>query len=458
MNRDELRNLPSVHELKEKLLAGTDLPERLVTDRVRRYLDRLRTSIRAGGSCPSADELRREMDDRLEALSRDRIEPVINATGILLHTNLGRSPYAEPARRRVEEVTSGYASLEVSRETGDRGGRGRWAEALVEELTGAAAAAVVNNCSAALYLMLNSLAEGKEVVLSRGEMVQIGGGFRIPEILRESGAKLREIGTTNRTDVEDYERAIGADTACLLKVHRSNFDIKGYGGTPALKDLRPLADQYDRPLIMDLGSGALLDTERWGVRHEPTPEEAIDAGADLVSFSGDKLLGGPQAGLIAGRNDLVESLKQSPLFRALRCGKSTLAALEATLELYVDERVEELPPVRLFDQEVSQLEERANRLRDRLMDRSASDHSGEVGVVETEARVGGGTLPDQARDSRALRLDVDDPERLIAALRRGTPSVFGRVDRAGVVLDLCTVPPDEDDPLVDRIHDVLADE
>ncbi|HET6623108.1 MAG TPA: L-seryl-tRNA(Sec) selenium transferase, partial [Gaiellaceae bacterium] len=373
--RPTLRDLPSLDRLlADERLSGE--PHELAAAAARTALERAREEISAGRDPgPLVDAVLEE----LAAACRPRLRRVLNATGVLVHTNLGRAPLAEEAIARVVEVAGGYSTLEYDLERGERGSRQEHLAALLETLTGAEAALVVNNNAAAVLLALAALAEGREVVVSRGELIEIGDGFRIPDVLARSGARLVEVGTTNRTRAVDYERAIGPETALLLRVHQSNFRLVGFSELPPLAELAEVARRHGLPLVDDLGSGALGP-----VGDEPTPAESLRAGADLVCFSGDKLLGGPQAGIVVGRTDLVEQLRLHPLQRALRADKLTLAALEGTLSLaLVADTRDRIPVLRMLHEPLESVRGRAERL------------AGLVGgeVEETVARVGGGALP-----------------------------------------------------------------
>jgi L-seryl-tRNA(Ser) seleniumtransferase len=353
---------------------------------------------------------------------------VLNATGVIVHTNLGRAPLAASAVRRLEELGGSYSNLELDLESGARGSRQDHVAALLRRLTGSEAALVVNNNAAAVLLALAALAEGREVVVSRGELVEIGDGFRIPDVLARSGARMVEIGTTNRTKAADYERAIGPETAAILRVHQSNYRIVGFTASVATDELARVARAAGLPLVDDLGSGSLID-----VGDEPTAAASVAAGADLVCFSGDKLLGGPQAGIVVGRAELVERLRRHPLQRALRADKLTLVALEETLSLYADpERARaEIPVLRMLDEPVDAVRERAERL------------AGLIGgeVEETVARVGGGALPLAELQSAACAIEED----LAAPLRLGSPPVVGIVRDGRLLLDARTLTADEVD-------------
>lgn len=397
---------------------------------------------------------------------RAQLGRVINATGVVLHTNLGRAPLSDAAIEAVRAVASGYSNLEYDVEAGARGSRDVHCEELLKALTGAEAALVVNNNAAAVLLVLSALAAGREVVISRGELIEIGGSFRIPDVLAQSGCTLVEVGTTNRTHLRDYARAIGPDTAALLKVHTSNYKIVGFARAVSARELAGLARERGILLIEDLGSGVLLPTERFGLAHEPTVEEAVASGADVVTFSGDKLLGGPQAGVIAGRREAVEACRRHPLARALRVDKMTLAALQATLRAYADGTPEELPLWRMMASPPELLRQRAEGLALRI-ERAARELCGgspvpgaAVGAVECRSAVGGGSLPGEALPSWAVvvRSPQASAAALAAALRRHSPPVIGRVEEGALLLDLRTVAPDEEEAVAQAVASALCSE
>ncbi len=405
----ELRDLPSVDELVRRL----DDP--LAVQAARAVLERAREEIRAGGE---PGDLAAQLETELAALRAPHLRRVLNATGVIVHTNLGRAPLPEAALERVREVGSGYSNLEYDLAGGKRGSRQDLVAGILRRLTGAEAALVVNNNAGAVLLALAALADGREVLVSRGELIEIGDGFRIPDVLTRSGARLVEVGTTNRTRAADYERAIGPDTAVILRVHPSNFRVVGFTERPGLAELAPIASRAGIPLVDDLGSGAFVP-----LPDEPSARESLAAGADLVCFSGDKLLGGPQAGIVVGRAELVECLRRHPLQRALRADKLTLAALEGTLGLYLDPRRarREIPVLRILDEPADSVRARAERL--------ASLTGG--AVEETVARVGGGALPLLELESFACALE----EELAAPLREGDPPVVGIVRDGRLLLD-----------------------
>jgi L-seryl-tRNA(Ser) seleniumtransferase len=406
----ELRDLPSVDELART----ADDP--LAVDAARYVLDAARTAIRAG---EDPGDLEARLRSELAAARAPRLRRVLNATGVIAHTNLGRAPLADEALARVTEVARGYSNLEYDLDAGARGSRQAHVASVLRRLTGAEAALVVNNNAAAVMLALAALAEGREVLVSRGELIEIGDGFRIPEVLARSGARLVEVGTTNRTRAADYEAATGPETAVLLRVHQSNFRVVGFTEQPRVEELAEVARRYALPLADDLGSGALVD-----VGDEPTARQSLAAGADLVCFSGDKLLGGPQAGIVVGRADLVERLRRHPLQRALRADKLTLAALEGTLALYLD-APERIPVLRMLRDDAAAVRARAERLAQLV--------GGEV--EETVARAGGGALPLAELPSYACAVE----EELAARLRTGQPPVVGIVRDGRLLLDCRTL-------------------
>jgi L-seryl-tRNA(Ser) seleniumtransferase len=412
-----LRRLPSVDQLlRDERLAGEPRP--LAVAAARTALEAARAEIRAGGE--AGDLVERALAE-LASARRPSLRRVLNATGVIVHTNLGRAPLPAEALARVAEVGGGYSNLELDLGTGLRGSRQKHLAGLLRRLTGAEAALVVNNNAAAVLLALAALAEGREVIVSRGELVEIGDGFRIPEVLVRSGARLVEVGTTNRTRAEDYEAAVGPETALLLRVHQSNFRVVGFAERPDVGSLAAIAKRFRLPLVDDLGSGALLELEG-----EPVVAASLRAGADLACFSGDKLLGGPQAGVVAGRGELVERLRRHPLQRALRADKLTLAALEGTLSIYLDpERSGEVPVLRMLREPAGDVRARAERL--------AAAVGGEL--EETVARVGGGALPLAELASFACAVE----EELAAALRAGDPPVIALVRDGRTLLDCRTL-------------------
>jgi L-seryl-tRNA(Ser) seleniumtransferase len=433
-----MRELPSVDKIVGEI-ADCDLPRRVVVEIVRREL-RL---LRAEKNIPTFSGVVVRVRERLEALRLEKIQPVINGTGIVIHTNFGRAPLAATAIESMSEVAANYNNLEYDLTRGERGHRGSYLENNLALLCGAEAATVVNNCAAALVLTLRHFtAKKKEVIISRGELIQIGGGFRIPDILRASGATLREVGTTNKTSLEDYAEAIGPETAMILKVHRSNFFMGGFVESPKTDAVAKLARSKRIPVVEDLGSGAIATTEKLApIEHEPTPAETLKRGVDLVCFSGDKLFGGPQAGIIAGKMRHVAALKREPFFRALRCDKLILAALETTVDLYLSGDVEKIPVLAMLQLPNEQLRERAQKIVQRL-------EGVPVEIGNGKAEIGGGSLPRSTIPSITIDLLADDPPAVATRLRRGTPPVIGYIAGGRFKLDLRTIFPHQDELLV----------
>ncbi|MDI6856914.1 MAG: L-seryl-tRNA(Sec) selenium transferase [Dehalococcoidia bacterium] len=447
------RALPSVDRLlgDERLKAlVSEFGAATVTDAAREAIEAARRAIAAGETPAPFDSLVAAVAERARATVAVTLRPVINATGIVLHTNLGRAPLSDEAVAAMNAVSRGYSTLEFELEAGERGSRTAHVEALLCRLTGAEAALAVNNNAGAVLLGLSGLASGREVIISRGQLVEIGGGFRIPEIMAESGAVLVEVGTTNRTYLSDYESAVNSDTAAVLRVHTSNFRIVGFAASPSLEELVRLARERRLLLLDDLGSGCLLDTTQFGLGKEPTPQESLISGADLVFFSGDKLLGGPQAGVIAGRGDLVSALKRHPLARALRLDKAALAALQATLLHYVKgEALRKVPVWRMIAMPLADIEERARRWADEV---------GEPAVVASgRSMIGGGSLPEESLPTALLAIPADglDLDAIARRLRLSEPPVVARIERDRLLLDPRTVDPRDDGALIAALKSAL---
>jgi L-seryl-tRNA(Ser) seleniumtransferase len=426
-----LRSLPSIEQLLrrpslEPRLAA--LPRARAVAALRLAVERVRERLLRGEARPFEDA---DVDGALRSLGTPRLRPVLNATGVVLHTNLGRAPLAPEAVARVAAVARGYSNLEYDLEEGGRGSRSAPVVELLTALTGAEDVLVVNNGAGAALLVLAALASGKECIVSRGELVEIGGGFRVPEVMRQSGARLVEVGTTNRTRRADYEAALTPDTGLLVKVHRSNFEMVGFTEEVPVGELAALGQARGVPVFQDLGSGLLVPLKGEGLTAEPSVRHAVAAGVEVVAFSGDKLLGGPQAGIIVGRKALLSRIKTHPLTRALRVDKMTVAALEATLELYRDGRPEAVPAWRLLAQPPEGLRARAERLRELLATRGVR-----VRVGEVSGQVGGGAMPLARLPSFACVLSVQDPEGFLEALRGAEVPVIGRIADGEVLLDV----------------------
>lgn len=452
--QDRRRQLPSVERLlahPSLVNAGARYGRALTVEAARAVLARAREALAAGDPALALDALAEDAARQLEGAARGTLHPVINATGVIIHTNLGRAPLSRMARQAMDAVASGYSNLEYDLDAGERGSRYVHAEALLCKLTGAEAALVVNNNAGAVFLALSALARGREVTISRGQLVEIGGGFRIPDVLRQSGARLVEVGTTNRTHLRDFEAALTPETALLLRVHSSNFKQIGFVAEVPLGDMVALGRGAGAPVLDDLGSGTLLDTARFGLAAEPTVQQSVAAGADLVTFSGDKLLGGPQAGLIVGREALVAQLRRHPLTRALRVDKGTLAALQATLLHYVRGEAErEIPVWRMIAAPLDALAARAAQLVEALQGQGVA-----ATVVSAESTVGGGSLPGEVLPSWAVALSTSALDALSERLRRGAPPVIARIAGHQLLLDLRTVAPDEDETLLSAVVEAV---
>ena len=438
---DRVARHPSLATLRRRL--GDEALTRLA----RRAIEDARASVKSGAPCPTEDEVAGRVEQAARAALAARARPVINATGVVLHTNLGRAPLAERAVRALAGSAGRYTSIEIDLGTGRRGPRAAFAESALAELSGAEAALVVNNCAAAVMLALSAHALGRKVLVSRGELVEIGGGFRVPEVLTRSGAVLVEVGTTNRTRVTDYERALEeGGVAAILRVHQGNFRQVGFVERPARRDLARLARDRGVLLIEDLGGGAMLDLTPFGLPGEPTVREAVSGGADLVCFSTDKVLGGPQGGALVGQVGAVERCRRDPLARALRLGRLPLVALEATLACYLEGDLDAIPTLRMIRAPVSEVRARAEGWRDALAAQGVAAE-----VVNVESAVGGGALADAGLASAGLALPGDDPDALAARLRAGDPPVVGRVQEGRLLIDARTVLPGEDEALIEAV-------
>lgn len=473
MQNDILRSIPSVNELLEspEISKLTDMyPRQLVVDAIRTVLEDIRQSLANKKGISRFDITQKSppyeggktggVKNRVEAqavdLSPQRlyhlvqqslqqkfcgIEHAINATGIILHTGLGRAPLADEAAKQIQNILKGFCTLEIEKLTGRRGVRYHHIEQLISMITGAESALVINNNAAAVLLALDTLARGKEVIISRSQLVEIGGSFRMPDVMSKGGALLVEVGTTNKTYLSDYSNAITERTGLILKVHQSNFKIVGFTETVDLKDLVSLGKERNIPVMYDLGSGALIDLERFGLPHEPTVQESIKAGVDIVTFSTDKLLGGPQGGIIAGKKKWVDLLKKNPLTRALRVGKLTVAALEATLRLYLDEglAIQKIPVLTMILTPRGAIEERCKRLINDMAPEVKACM--DIAIIDGLSEMGGGSLPGEGIPTKliSLRSEKINADELAARLRGNTPPIFARIEQDRVLLDMRTV-------------------
>lgn len=430
----KLRELPAVHQVAERVSAP-EMPRQLVVAEIRRVLDKARSEIRSGDGNRLTIEAR--VEHSLRTLAAPSLRRVINATGVVLHTNLGRAPLG------TQTTYPGYSNLEYDLATGLRGKRDVHIGAILERLIGAPGIAVNNN-AAAIYLALNELAAGHEVIVSRGELIEIGDGFRIPDIMSRSGALLREVGTTNRTTIADYRDAITERTRLLMRVHPSNFRIEGFTARPSLDELVALGRERGVPVYEDLGSGCVVDLRPFGI-HEPLVSDSLQAGADLVSFSGDKLLGGPQAGLLAGKAEIVARLRRNPMFRALRVDKMIYQALETTLRRLLLEQWDEVPALRMIRQSASAIRQRAERLL-------ASLPSLQGELIAGESVIGGGATPEQSIPTCLIAIECADESAALRKLRGHTPPVIARLEEKRLLLDLRTVLPEEEIELASALQ------
>ena len=446
-----LRRIPAIEQLliREPFLNMQEHYSReLVTESLRSEVVEIRTQILSNAEIlhfPDDAGFAKRIRAKLEAITSSTLLPVVNLTGTITHTNLGRSLLSTSACESLVQAASNYVNLEYDLDTGKRGHRDRITESLLQRLTGCEASTVVNNNAAAVLLALNTLAQGKEVIVSRGELIEIGGAFRIPDVMEASGAILREVGTTNRTHLRDYENAINENTALLLKVHPSNYTMLGFTTTPAMEEITELGHRHGVPTMEDLGSGSLIDLRRYGLPHEPVVRERVAAGVDILSFSGDKLLGGPQAGIIVGKLDLIQRIRKNPLMRALRVGKLTITALEATLRLYLneDKLTEKLPMLYRYTRSIDDLRTIAEKLADAL--RQIFGEAIRVTIEESYAQIGSGSLPIETLPSLSLVLESDQlsAEAIAERFRAQSRPVIGRTQDGRFWMDLRTVRDEE---------------
>lgn len=448
---NDLRSIPSVDYLLQSeqgvgFIASFGRP--LTLNAIRVTLDEIRRRYSKNHMIPTDEKLLELVGKQLQEWTLPTLRPVINAAGVILHTNLGRAPLSKAAMQAAQGVAMGYSTLEYDLGKGKRGSRLVHAEALLRQITGAEAAIVVNNNAAAVMLVLTALARRRSVVIARSQLVEIGGGFRVPDVMKQSGAKLLEVGTTNRVHLADYEEAVQNSPALFMRAHRSNFQIVGFTSEPSLREIAEVAHRNGVPLVDDLGSGSLLDTSRFDLAHEPMVQESLDAGADLVCFSGDKLLGGPQAGIVVGRADLIAKLKKHPLARAIRADKLCLAALTATLMHYIKDEAEvEIPIWRMIATELDEIQERADAWRHSL---------GQGKVILGKSTIGGGSLPGETLSTYLLALTVPSSHRFLVHLRQAEIPIIARAQDDMVVFDPRTVLPEQDEVLLKEIKEVLV--
>ena len=466
MTKNLLRKLPSVDVLMKTEEAQTLIEKYgrdLVANAVRGVLDELRSEIRKAGvnSFPearfSSGNVVKRVEKDLQETFSSSLNQAINATGVILHTGLGRAVLSEDAREAIHRASDGYCTLATDIETGRRGHRDVHLEGLLCELTGAEAATVVNNNAAATMLILNTMAQGREVIVSRGQLVEIGGAFRMPDVMEASGAILREVGTTNKTHLKDYFAAINENTGAIMRVHHSNYRIVGFAGEPSIEELSTVTQEHNLPLIDDLGSGALLDLKDFGIETEPLVQDSVKAGVDVACFSGDKLIGGPQAGIIVGKELTLKRIKKNPLMRALRVGKLTIAGMEATLRLFLNlEKLKDKHPVyKMFSLTIDELEKRGRGIKKKLQAEIKAE--AEFSLIDGGSQVGSGSVPVETIPTRLLKVQLASvsAENLAKKLRTNNPPVFPRVHKEAVLFDLRTIREEEDALVIEALLNAL---
>ncbi|TDX53150.1 L-seryl-tRNA(Sec) selenium transferase [Orenia marismortui] len=469
--RSYLRKIPAVNDLLAEELGQELIAEyghQLLLEEIRSLLDRLRKKILDASLAELEAKLidlrkikiLKDVREELRVKKSSKLMPVINATGVVIHTNLGRSLLSQSAQEALERVSKNYSTLEVDRVSGERGSRYEVVEEILKELTGAEAALVVNNNAAAVLLILSTLAKDKEVIISRGQLVEIGGSFRIPAVMEQSGAKLKEVGCTNKVHLADYQEAIREETALILKVHTSNYKVVGFTKEASLKELVNLAHHYDLPVIEDLGSGSLVDLRPWGLSYEPTVQESIAAGVDILSFSGDKLLGGPQAGIIVGKKKYIDQMKEHQLNRALRVDKFTLAALEATLAEYrnLAEVQQRIPTLKMLTISLEELKAKAEDLLTLLRKHLSSDFK--VGLRRGNSQVGGGAYPTERLETYVIDLSSEkySIQDLAQSLRLNNPPIFTRIYQDALIFDVRTIQEEDFEQIVKAFEEILREE
>jgi len=448
----ELRQIPSVDQLiKTKPITDciSEFGRPLTLQAIRTVLEEVRLRFSEGDSIPAEEDLLIGVIDKLASWTAPTLQPVINATGVILHTNLGRAPISSSALQAIQAAASGYSSLEYQLDKGRRGSRTIHAESTLKQLTGAEGVLVVNNNASAVLLILTVMATRRKVVIARSQLVEIGGGFRIPDVMKQSGAKLFEIGTTNRVHLYDYERAIQEESIkMVMRAHRSNFQIIGFTSEPTLEEIVTISHQAGVPVVDDLGSGSLIDTAEFGLGHEPMVQESLGAGVDLVCFSGDKLLGGPQAGIILGKLELINKLKKHPLARAIRADKLCLAALSATMLHYLkSEALTEIPVWSMISEPLKQIKSKAGRWIEFL---------GQGDLVEGKSTVGGGSLPGETLPTWLIAFSVRHPNKLLSSLREAQPPIIARLEEDRLVLDPRTVLANQEEQLLSNLQIILS--
>ncbi|MCF6465351.1 L-seryl-tRNA(Sec) selenium transferase [Clostridium sp. Cult2] len=461
-NKNLFKLIPKVDELLEvdsiKNLMNT-MPRKIVVDSIREEIDQLRKDIRIKSL--GEDEIKGRnihlpelIVDRANRKNSYKLKRVINGTGVVIHTNIGRSLISEDIMENIKDIAINYSNLEYDLDKGERGSRYSHLKDIIVEITGGEDAMVVNNNAAAVLLVLSTIAKDKEVIVSRGELIEIGGSFRIPDVMEQSGAILKAVGTTNKTHLWDFEKAITEETAALLKVHTSNYRILGFTSSVSAEELYPLKKKYNLPLIEDLGSGVLIDLSKFGLEYEPTVQESIKKGVDVVTFSGDKLLGGPQAGIIVGKKKYIDAMKKNPLTRAFRVDKFTISALEATLRLYLDEKtaIEKIPTLKMLSMDIDELEKKAVKLYNKIIERISIKNC-KLEIVDSYSEVGGGSLPLEKIPTKCILLSLNNQSitDFEKALREYKISIIARVYKDNIYIDLRTVREKEFDIVVDGL-------
>ncbi|MCS7250071.1 MAG: L-seryl-tRNA(Sec) selenium transferase [candidate division WOR-3 bacterium] len=454
MNEEILRKIPAINSLlnEEEIKKLIEVyPKKLVLYFLREEIDRIREEMIAG----KRDGIdKKEILENVKKKTLPSLKRVINGVGIILHTGLGRAPYCKNIKESLSELLEGFCNLEINEENGRRGSRMRHIEKLLIALTGAEAGLVCNNNAAATYLILKALAEGKEVIISRGELIEIGGSFRLPDVMRAAGVILREVGTTNRTHLRDYEEAINENTALILKVHKSNYQIVGFTKEVPIEELAKLGEKYKIPVVDDLGSGAFIDFSQYGLPKEPVVKESIEKGASLVCFSGDKLLGGPQAGIIVGKKEYIKKLASHPIMRILRIDKTRLAILENTLRLFFDEErlLKEHEVIKMILKKEEEIKKMAKKVYNALKDKKEKY---QLGIISGESEIGGGSLPGVKLKTYLLKIKDKNVETLARRLREGKIPIYGRIEKDSLLLDFRTIREEEIKLLIKGLKEVL---
>ena len=444
------RNIPSVNTVLESEKIQPLLKiysHELITELIRNYLNQIRKDITEKDSEITTDEIIKFISATISERWDEWPKTILNGTGVVLHTNIGRAPLSYNAIQAGIRAASGYTNLEIDLSTGKRGSRQSKVQNLLCDLTGAESAIIVNNNATAVTLGLAAIAKGKEIIISRSESVEIGGGFRIPDVLEQSGASLKEVGTTNRTYAKDFENAISSNTGAVMSIHASNFKIIGFTATPSTKDLSEITQNHNIPLLHDVGSGCLLDSSQFGLTKEPMPQESIEDGSDVCFFSADKLLGGPQAGIILGKKQYIDKIAQHPLARAYRIDKISLAALHATLLHYIkNEALEKIPIWQMISSSEEKLKERAEKFKTRF------NHL--IEIIPTTSTIGGGSLPGSQLNSVGIKIKSNNTSKLADKMRNHTDSILGRIEKDMFIIDLRTITPEQDELLANALKDL----